>query len=271
MKIPRGSKLYPATTHSELAAIFDEIDRSSVKGKRDYAIILLGAILGVRAIDIIRLRLTDINWQRGDITIIQSKTDMAFILPLTEDIGQALRDYIFHSRRPTGSDIVFQRIYVPFTPITDAISIGNMFDEYRKKAGLPRNAFDGKSFHSLRRALGTNTSHDMDDLEEMARRILMISGGKIAYDGDFDGLRGITGNLTRFIVTMDENSSLFLNGSKLISAANGVYEFEVDVTKTPIKQLLKQLSDADGIKDVEINKAPIEQVIAGLYTAWNEK
>jgi ABC-2 type transport system ATP-binding protein len=112
------------------------------------------------------------------------------------------------------------------------------------------------------------TSHDMDDLEEMAHRIMMISSGKIAYDGNFDGLRDITGNLTRFTVTMDGNNLLNLDGGKLINSANGVFEFEVDVTKTPIKSLLKQLSEADGIKDVEINKAPIEQVIAGLYAAW---
>jgi len=112
------------------------------------------------------------------------------------------------------------------------------------------------------------TSHDMDDLEEMAQRILMISGGKIAYDGDFDGLRKITGNLTRFIVTMERGTALSLDGGKLINAKNGVYEFEVDVTKNPIKQLLKQLSETDGVKDVEINKAPIEQVIAGLYAVW---
>jgi ABC-2 type transport system ATP-binding protein len=112
------------------------------------------------------------------------------------------------------------------------------------------------------------TSHDMDDLEEMARRILMISGGKIAYDGDFNGLRETTGNLTRFIVTMDGDSVLSLEGSKLINGENGVYEYEVDITKIPIKQLLKQLSEADGVKNVEINKAPIEQVITGLYAAW---
>ena len=112
------------------------------------------------------------------------------------------------------------------------------------------------------------TSHDMDDLEEMAQRILMIAGGKIAYDGSFDGLRGITGNLTRFTVTMDGGFALMLDGSALINSNKGVYEFEVDVTKTPIKHLLKQLSSTDGVKDVGIAKAPIEQVIAGLYAAW---
>jgi ABC-2 type transport system ATP-binding protein len=113
------------------------------------------------------------------------------------------------------------------------------------------------------------TSHDMDDLEEMAQRILMISNGKIAYDGSFDGLRDITGNLTRFTVTTNGNA-LSLDGGKQISADKGVYVFEVDVTKTPIKSLLKQLSEADGVKDVEISKAPIEQVIAGIYHSWKE-
>jgi ABC-2 type transport system ATP-binding protein len=112
------------------------------------------------------------------------------------------------------------------------------------------------------------TSHDMDDLEEMAQRILMISDGKIAYDGSFDGLREITGNLTRITVTVDNCTVPLFDGGKLISADNGVYEFEVDVTNYPIRNLLRQLSDSDGIKDVEINKAPIEQVIAGLYTTW---
>jgi len=112
------------------------------------------------------------------------------------------------------------------------------------------------------------TSHDMDDLEEMAQRILMISNGKIAYDGDFDGLRGITGNLTRFAVTMEGAAAPVFEGGALISAVNGVYVYEVDVTRIPVKHLLKRLSELDGIRDISIQKAPIEQVIASLYAAW---
>lgn len=111
------------------------------------------------------------------------------------------------------------------------------------------------------------TSHDMDDLEEMAQRILMISKGKLAYDGSFDGLRGITGNLTHFTVTTDDRR-LKLEGCKLLSEKQGVFEFEVDLSQIPIKELLAKLSYADGITDVEIRKAPIEQVIAQLYKAW---
>ena len=111
------------------------------------------------------------------------------------------------------------------------------------------------------------TSHDMDDLEEMAERILMISKGKLAFDGSFDGLRAITGNLTHFTVTTD-GRNLKLSGCRLLDEKHGVFEFEVDLSKLPIKTLLEKLSKADGVKDVEIRKAPIEQVITQLYQTW---
>lgn len=111
------------------------------------------------------------------------------------------------------------------------------------------------------------TSHDMDDLEEMARRILMISGGRLVYDGSFDGLREIAGNLTRLTVTTD-GTRPELAGCRLLGGKNGVFEFEVDLSRLPIRGMLERLSRADGIMDIEIRKAPIEQVIAQLYQAW---
>ena len=112
------------------------------------------------------------------------------------------------------------------------------------------------------------TSHDMQDLEEMAQRIIMISKGRIAYDGEFDGLRGITGNLTKLIVTMNGQNNIEIGEIQPMSVKNGVFEYDIDTAKTPVKLLLKRLSEIDGVIDIEINKAPIEQVIAGLYTAW---
>ena len=113
------------------------------------------------------------------------------------------------------------------------------------------------------------TSHDMDDLEEMARRILMVSKGKLAYDGGFDGLRELTGNLTHFTVTTN-GTIPSLDGCQLLSQKQGVFEFEADLSRLSIKTLLARLSELDGIKDVEIKKAPIEQVIAQLYQSWRE-
>ena len=98
------------------------------------------------------------------------------------------------------------------------------------------------------------TSHDMDDLEEMARRILMISRGKLAFDGSFDGLREITGNLTRFTVTTDGRRPE-LADCRLLGEKHGVFEFEVDMSRLPIQGLLTRLSQVDGILDVEITAA----------------
>jgi ABC-2 type transport system ATP-binding protein len=113
------------------------------------------------------------------------------------------------------------------------------------------------------------TSHDMDDLEEMAERILMISAGKIAFDGSFADLRSITGNLTRVVVTMEKDSVPNVEGGNLLSSSKGVFEYDVDLHKIPVRELLGQLSTATGVQDVEIKKAPIEQVIAKLYRDWD--
>ncbi len=114
------------------------------------------------------------------------------------------------------------------------------------------------------------TSHDMDDLEEMARRIMMISRGKLAYDGDFDGLRRLTGNRTHFTVTTDGRRPE-LAGCRFLGGGHGVFEFEADLSHTPVRALLGMLSETDGIRDVEIRRAPIEQVIARLYQAWKNE
>jgi len=156
MRVSRESKIYPAAEQSEIAATLAQIDCSTVMGKRDYAIILLGAVTGVRAVDIKNLKLSNIDWQHGEIKIVQGKTGKTNILPLTKDVGEAVKDYILHARPHSVDDNVFIRLMPPYVAVGDSWSIGNIYDRYRKRAGLPREAFDGKGFHSLRRALGKN-------------------------------------------------------------------------------------------------------------------
>jgi len=112
------------------------------------------------------------------------------------------------------------------------------------------------------------TSHDMDDLEEMAQRILMISHGKLAFDGSFGALRDTAGSLSRVSITTTGNKTPQIENSVLLSSENGVYNFEIDLNQTPVKELLYQISQSDDVKDVEIKKAPIEQVITQLYESW---
>lgn len=66
-------------------------------------------VFGLRACDIVALKLTDIDWLRGEIRIVQSKTTNPVILPLTQDVGEALKDYILNAR-PSAAD---KEIFLP--------------------------------------------------------------------------------------------------------------------------------------------------------------
>jgi len=114
------------------------------------------------------------------------------------------------------------------------------------------------------------TSHDMDDLEEMAQRIMMIARGRLVYDGDFDGLRLLAGNMTLLTVTTDGKKPN-LQGCRLLSEDHGSFTFEADLSRTPVQVLLQMLSRAEGIRDVEIRRTPIEQVTARLYQSWKNR
>lgn len=113
------------------------------------------------------------------------------------------------------------------------------------------------------------TSHDMDDLEEMAQRILLISNGKITYDGGFDSLHRIAGGLCRIILTMKNGIAPQLACGRLVSENCGICEYEVDLGKTAIKTVLSEIAVVEDVADFEMRKAPIEKIIAELYTNWN--
>ena len=153
-KVCRESKMYPAAMDDEVAAVLNTIDRRMPKGKRDYAIILLAIVTGLRAIDITRLKLTDIDWQNGEIKIVQAKTGQSLALPLTKDVGEAIRDYILNGRQETASGEIFIRHHAPFQAFKDGVAIGDIYDAYCKRAGILRHAHDGKGIHSLRRYVG---------------------------------------------------------------------------------------------------------------------
>lgn len=150
--VNRESKIFPALPKSDIAKMLDVIDRNTVLGKRAYAAMLLGTVLGLRACDVVALKLTDIDWVSGKITLVQSKTGKTVALPLTTDVGEALSDYILNARPKTDSLQVFMRLNAPFTPIMSAVTIGEIYSYCCRKAGLP----DFRKFHNLRRSLGTS-------------------------------------------------------------------------------------------------------------------
>lgn len=125
-------------TDEEFQRIYDVIDTETVMGKRDLAIIELASTTGLRAVDIIKLTLDDIDWDKAEIHTTQSKTGQSITLPLIDEAANALADYIKNGRLDSQSNLIFLRTQPPCYPISDSSSIGFMFRSYEKKAGIVR-------------------------------------------------------------------------------------------------------------------------------------
>lgn len=110
------------------------------------------------------------------------------------------------------------------------------------------------------------TSHDLDDLTEMAQRIVMLAQGRIAFDGTLPELRAIAGSERH--VTIDCPECPQLNGCRLLESAHGRHTFAFDPRKMAVPQLLAMIAKLDDVRDVQLDDAPIEGVIAELYTHW---
>ena len=114
------------------------------------------------------------------------------------------------------------------------------------------------------------TSHDMDDLEEMAQRIVLLSGGRIAFDGSFDALRTLTGSLRHVVLTTDGPNAPVLQSAAWLSSDGNLHEYAFDASAVPVPVMLAEVSTLPGVVDMETRKAPIERVIAGLYRQWRD-
>lgn len=150
LPLPKEHKVRKPISHEEIAEILNSIDQSTSQGKRDYAMILIGTVTGLRSVDIRQLKFKNIDWINGEIQISQVKTGRALALPLTKDVGEALKNYILYGRPQSNSEYIFLRTYAPYPPLTTS-ALYNIFNQYRFNLGLPR-----RGFHDLRRALGTS-------------------------------------------------------------------------------------------------------------------
>lgn len=93
---------------------------------------MLGTVLGIRACDIIGMKLKDIDWRSGEIKFTQSKTGN----PVTQDVGEALRDYILNARPESEAEEIFVRVYAPHTALKAAVTIGEIYRRIVRKQAL---------------------------------------------------------------------------------------------------------------------------------------
>lgn len=137
----------------DLRKVLDVIDRRSAIGKRDYAMILLTARLGLRVGDLRRLQLGWLDWRSKTLTLTQHKTGRELTLPLLDDVGWAVIDYIRHGRPESDCPQVFIKHRWPFTAFGSSTSLGCRLRYYSHRAGIVFGAGQWHGLHSLRGAL----------------------------------------------------------------------------------------------------------------------
>jgi len=137
---------------SEVELLLNSIDRGNPTGKRDYAIILLVAQLGLRISDIANLRLDNLKWERKEIELKQHKTKKLLVQPLLPNVGWAIIDYIKNGRPKMDSSYVFLAAIAPYGNIMPG-SIGDILARCLSRCGIPKKKGISSGMHSLRHAL----------------------------------------------------------------------------------------------------------------------
>ncbi len=129
------------------------VDRSSASGKRNYAIILIAARLGLRASDISRLKFDNLIWSSSTIEITQVKTGKELVLPLLPDVGNAIIDYLKYARPESDEPYVFLTERPPYGSFSTSNVVTHIVQRAFRKAGID---IKDRKFgpHSLRHSLG---------------------------------------------------------------------------------------------------------------------
>jgi integrase/recombinase XerD len=113
-------KLHEGFTDAEIIELLNSVDLGTPIGKRDYAILVLAAQTGLRAVDIANLKKSDIDWRNKEIRIVQHKTGNVLGLPLEPESGNAIADYPLNVRPECNSKAVFISARHPYRPLEAA-------------------------------------------------------------------------------------------------------------------------------------------------------
>ncbi len=157
--VPRG------LTDIQAQQILQGINRNSHVGRRDYAIVLLLYTYGVRGGQVRALRLEDINWAQNQILFKASKHGKDSLLPLTDEVGEGLLDFLQNSR-PAYSDLhVFLTSRAPYHPLPHSSSLSAIVDRRIRAAGIQ---IPNKGAHAFRHCFASRMLQKGHSLKEIA-------------------------------------------------------------------------------------------------------
>lgn len=158
------AKLPQIWTEEQIEKFILSIDRGSPVGKRDYAIFLLMARLGLRVSDVVNMKFTNISWEKNCIKISQQKTGEPLVLPISKELGVAIIDYVKTARPNMDSPYVFLRHFAPYAQLNAHNNFHSEFRKYIRRAGIiyPKDKHIGS--HTFRHSLATNMLKNSIDL-----------------------------------------------------------------------------------------------------------
>jgi site-specific recombinase XerD len=161
----RLSSLPRYLSADDVERVIASCDRNSAVGQPDRAILLLLARLGLRAGDIVQLRLRDIDWKAASFQV-SGKSRRETRLPLTRELGDALVTYLTRSRPQTDTDTVFVRTRAPYRAFRSHCAVSVIVDRAFARAGVIRPSRGAA--HLLRHSVATAMLRHGASLQDVA-------------------------------------------------------------------------------------------------------
>lgn len=147
-----GERIPHILSAEQVHLLLDSVDRGSPIGKRNYAILMMAACLGMRDSDITNLTFDNIDWERSAIAFFQKKTGKHLTLPLLPIVGEAIIDYLKNGRPYTDSKYIFVKHKPPFE---QAASFYGIMKGCLEDAGIKLDKNISKGLHILRHSLAS--------------------------------------------------------------------------------------------------------------------
>ena len=184
----RLSSLPKGLEPDQVEAVLASCDRSTVTGRRDYGVLLLLALLGLRACEVVRLTLDDIDWGHAEIAVV-GKGSRRDVLPLPHEVGEALVAYLQAGRPTCATRRLFVGRYAPLRGFQSSCAIVNIVRYALARAGIERPGRGAA--HLLRHSLATRMLRNGASLEEIGQILRHQSpdSTRIYAKVDLDALR----------------------------------------------------------------------------------
>ena len=119
-----------------MQAILSQIDRTTSAGLRDHAMILLLITYGLRGIEVIRLRLEDIDWRKNLLRIGARKAGNNTVYPLAPSVAKAIIQYLKNARPHSDDRHIFLAVKAPYRPLAYTWALGDKIRQYMRKADI---------------------------------------------------------------------------------------------------------------------------------------